>query len=119
MVETARERMTAWDWRVLGQNEADYKRGKLLTRRLDIPLPETIDGLYELSHKLAFISQELARVARLGTDAPSAIGHASQLLMITRLQLKEVQRTWETELRERQKAQPESAENIEQLRSAG
>ncbi len=119
MVDELRSRMTEHDWLIQGHDTENYRRGKLPTRRLDIPLPETIPALYELSHRLSYISQEIARAARLNQDCPSAISHVSNLLYLSRQQFKEVQHTWETELRQRLEAEEKEAGKVEQIRSVG
>lgn len=116
MVEPLRTRMTTWDWRLHGH---DASTGKLLTRRLDVPLPETIGGLFELAHRFSYLSQELARIARLTQDCPSAISHASQLLMLSRREFKDLQRTWEMELRARLEAEAEAGGKSERIVSIG
>jgi hypothetical protein len=111
MVEVAKGRMDKFDWAVLG-HELHDKAGRpaLPTRRLDIPLPETPSGLYEIAHKLGFLAQEMSRIARLSDDARTVIVHTDSLLRQSRQQFVRLRAEMETIMRERE-AQEERPEN--------
>jgi len=107
MPEMAKHRMDDWDWKLLGR-PAEQKG--VMNRRLDVPVPETASGLYELSNRLGALSQELARTARITDDAPTAIRNALFLLGSWRNQLKDLQREWDTIIQERERDTPETRE---------
>lgn len=116
MPEMAKPRMDDWDWKLFGH---DAEGGGLPTQRLDVPLPETAQGLYELSSKFAALSMELGRTARLTDDAPTALRNASYLLRSWRHQLKDIQREWETIVKERDRPPAENGEqNTDARRTA-
>lgn len=111
------------DWRVLGHTYIP-KHGSptLPTRRLDIPLPATADGLHTLSLRLQELSNALHQVARqksLGTPNRSCILEAMMLLDLYRKTFKALREDWETELPEEQPTTVESAGNREPLRLIG
>lgn len=112
MPEMAKKRMEPWDWKLLGR--PDDSNG-VMNRRLDIPIPETSGGLYELSHKLGALSQELARTAHLTDDAPTAARSALFLLGSWRNQFKNLQREWDIIIQERDRPDTKPAEQTVML----
>lgn len=107
MPEMAKRMMDDWDWKLLGR--PDDQKG-VMNRRLDVPVPETASGLYELSNRLGALAQELARTARITDDAPTAARNALFLLGSWRSQLKDLQREWDTIIQERERDGPEPRE---------
>ena len=81
-----------------------------MNRRLDVPIPETATGLYELSNRFASLSMELGRIARLTDDAPLAARSTLFLLGSWRSQLKDLQREWDTIILERERPDAETGE---------
>lgn len=99
VMETVKGPLRNVDWQMLGHTY-DPKAPSLPTRRLDVPLPPTAEGLYQIAHMLSGLINELHSVARLHASNRSAIVEADALLSSYRNRLKLVRAEWETELRE-------------------
>lgn len=115
--------LTEHDWSVLGHTYIP-KHGSptLPTRRLDIPLPASADGLHTLALRLQELSNGIHQVARqkaLGTPNRSCVLEAMSLLELYRQTFKALRQDWETELREEASTAAENAGDRERLRIIG
>ena len=104
--------LTAFDWAVLG-HEYDPEAPTLPGLRLHVPMPPTADGLHNLAHKLAGLSEALHSYARMSHTDRSAIHDAMGHIRLLDQELKRLRAAWVAEL-EQMPAKP--GENVEQLR---
>lgn len=109
--------MSEWDWQVLGH--AYYKNGKatLPRRRLDIPLPSTLEECHTIAHRLAALSQSIGEAIRLASRPRSGILEVSGLIEQARLGFQEIGKELERELREAEDTAKNSASPGEHLRA--
>ncbi|NIA72441.1 hypothetical protein HBA54_28030 [Pelagibius litoralis] len=115
--------LNAFDWQFVGH---EYHKNDgtptLPSRRLDIPLPATPDGLHTLAHRLSGLAENLhttARFAKAGHSSRGCMLEAAGLLQQAREAFKLLRREWERELREQEEQEKSSAETEEQLRVVG
>lgn len=111
--------MTEREWEFLGHEYHKNDLACLPTRRLDIPLPASRDGLHTLAHRLVGLTEELHRIARHAPTNRSAMSEADSLLKLWRNQLKRLQKDWETELREAEARETEEAGNVARIGKVG
>lgn len=108
--------LTEFDWQFVGHEYYKNELPTLPSRRLDIPLPATPDGLHTVAHRLAALAEAMhttARYAKAGHSPRSCILEAAGLLQQARENFKRLKREWERELLDQQEA---TAETQEQLR---
>jgi hypothetical protein len=112
--------MTDFDWSIIGGHV--YRKNDLPTlprRRLDVPVPSTVDGLHTLAHRFAGISEQLhqfAREARTVGQHRYGLSQAATLLYQTRQAFKTLAEEWERELREAEAKEKGAADSEEHLR---
>lgn len=112
--------LSEFDWSVLGHDLVDG-HGKIIlpTRRIDVPIPFSADGIHTLAHRFAGLSEQLHQTARLATTAPelrSYLGDViGQIKQADRF-CKALRKEWEGKYQELQAASLESAGNVEQIR---
>lgn len=82
-----------FDWRVLGMRRHQGVR-------LNIPMPDTKDGLHTLAHRLAGLSEQLHILARLPGRNRSAIMDAAGLVRELHQSNKRLAADWEREHQE-------------------
>lgn len=111
------------DWLVLG-HDLFTGEGKavLPSRRLDIPMPHSADGLHTLAHRLAGLSQALHGIAREGETLTSprlAIGDAQSQIWLLHQDFKRLRKEWERELRASLEGEGRATEKPVHLRPIG
>lgn len=112
------EHLSPEDWRMIGGGEPTVGRGGLPVRRLDVPLPDHVAGLFVLANRMIELGNQMQRLAREGTMVKDVVhprtfvGQAIRQLELSGLTLKDLRKDWERELRERESSSTESSEQL-------
>lgn len=115
--EDLRKPMGEFDWEVLAHK---YRKNGLPTlprRRLDIPLPPTLEECHTIAHRLAALSQAIGQAIRLAPTARSGMLEVKGLIAQARLGFADLGKEWETTLREAEAQAEKPAESVERLRA--
>lgn len=111
-----RKPMGEFDWQVLGHV---YRKNDLPTlprRRLDIPLPATLEECHTIAHRLAALSQAIGTAIRLANTPRQGTLEVSGLIEQARLGFQKLGKEWEATLREEEAKQKNPAGTEEHLR---
>ena len=113
-----RKPMGEFDWLLF--NGHVYRKNGLPTlprRRLDIPLPSTLEECHTIAHRLAGLSQSIGTAIRLASTPRQGLLEVSGLIEQARLQLQTWGKEMEEILREEEAKQKNPAEAGEHLRA--
>jgi hypothetical protein len=108
--------MSAFDWEVLAHKYRKNGVPTLPRRRLDIPLPSTLEECHTIAHRLAALSQAIGTAIRLAPNARCGMLEVKGLIAQARLGFADLGKEWEMELREEEARSKESAKGREHLR---
>lgn len=109
--------MNEFDWQVLGHQYRKNGKATLPRRRLDIPLPSTLEECHTIAHRLAALSQSIGTSIRLASTPRQGMLEVSGLIEQARLGFQDLGKELERELREAEDAAENSASHREHLRA--
>ena len=116
MVWQRNETLGAYDFRILG-HEVKEDDPRVPMRRLDMPIPYNQAGLHTLAHRLAGLSEQLARLGRSEESARLVVGDAMRLIYAAKQSFAELQKQWNEEYRGLIAAPHLSVGKVEHLRT--
>ena len=119
MVDRPKEIMDEWDWRIRGHKEADYLQGRLPVRQLDFTLPETVEGVRELSAVIYNLMRGIDKAQVGTTHIPAIVAGVNDAFRTAQLRLADDKEKWEGQLRARQKVEQEQVGNVTRLSQVG
>ncbi len=110
VMDTRDQPLTDFDWRVLGMRPFQGVR-------LNIPMPNEKDGLHTLAHRLAGLSEEFHKLARLPNRNRAAIREAAGLVRFHHKELLALGTGWEREYQELKEAESKVVDMKEHMAS--
>lgn len=122
MVDRPQKIMTEWDWRIRGHKERGYLQGRLPVRRLDFTLPETVEGVQELSAVVYSLMRGIEKAQVGTTHIPAIMSGVNDAFRKAQLRLADNKQAREDELKARQEVErenPEQEGNVTRLGRAG
>ena len=118
MVDRPQDRMEELDWRLRGHTPEDYYQGRLPVRRLDVPLPETIEGVKELRAAFYDLVRRIDQAMVGTTHIPNIMARVNDAIRASQLRLADDKEEWEGALKARLEVElkgPERAKIIRQM----
>ncbi len=122
MVDRPKTIMEEWDWRIRGHKQEDYRQGRLPTKRLIIPLPETAEGVRNLYYVFNGLAKGLMDAQKGTEHIPNIIARVHDAIRDAQAKLYDHREAWEDELKARQKGElenPEHSGNVTRLGQSG
>ena len=101
MVDRPQERMEELDWRLRGHTREDYLQGRLPVRRLDVPLPEELEGVKELRATFYSLSRDIDKAMVGTTHIPNIMARVNDAIRAAQLRLADNKEEWEGALKDR------------------
>lgn len=114
MVDETRREMNQLDWQILAH---DIETGKLPMRRIQVPLPPSIDDVFRLCHDLSGLVMEIQSSARVGATARHVLLDIDFLIQQLNSKWQHDREKWERELQNQPEEESKGEGHREQIRA--